>query len=153
MNLLIFSRPGIRIYQELRRSETAWHALRFYNPLEIPVGIFIQVSSLSAALSLASDLKYFIRKYGAEHLFEISKELYCTAAFATGRYTTREKLPDPWPWKLWYWVVGDGTILKTQTPPGSISQVKTTQGGYLFEVICTEEEFSVHQFVHPNKEQ
>lgn len=144
MNLLIFSRPGIRLYQELKRSETAWNALRFYGPVEIPVGILVQLSSLSAALSLASDLKYFIRKFGSEHLFEITPGMYCTPSVARTRYVDRSPPADPWPWKLWYWVQGDGNLLKyTACPAMDTPDASLIQGGYIYEVYCSEDEFSV----------
>ncbi|HOJ96737.1 MAG TPA: hypothetical protein PK024_07890 [Methanospirillum sp.] len=152
MNLLIFSRPGIRIYQELKRSETAWNALRFYDPIEIPVGILVQLSSLSAALSLASDLKYFIRKFGSEHLFEISPGVYCTPSVARTRYVERSSPAHPWPWKIWYWVQGDGNLFKytacpeMDTPPGSL-----IPAGYIYEVQCSEDEYSVSHLLLSGK--
>lgn len=152
MNLLIFSRPGIRIYQELRRSETAWNALRFYGPIETPVGVVVQLSSLSAALSLASDLKYFIRKYGSDYLFEITPGMYCTPSVAKSRYLVRETIADPWPWKVWYWVKGDGSLGKYETYPESCTLDKNqTCGGYVFEVICSEEEYSVYRLFSPEE--
>lgn len=152
MNLLIFSRPGVRIYQELRKSETAWHALRFYSPLEIPVGIVIPLSSLSAALTLASDLKYFIRKYSVDHLFELPHQICCTAAVAKSRYLTRDDIPEPWPWKLWYFLPGDGSISRHEKPPVScVSEENRSLGGYVFEVWCSEEEYSVYRYVNKSE--
>mgnify|MGYP007001744337 CR=1 FL=1 len=148
MNLLVFSRPGIRLYQELRRSETAWNALRFYDPKETPVGIIVKVSSLSAALSLASDLKYFIRKFGSDYLFEITPGMYCTPSVARSRYLEREPHPDPWPWKIWYWVKGDGDIDKCDVCKGSFTfEDNRTMGGYVFLVHCSEEEYQVLRFL------
>ncbi|MDD1724337.1 MAG: hypothetical protein LUQ07_04315 [Methanospirillum sp.] len=147
MNLLIISRPGIRIYQELRRSETAWHALRFYNPIEISVGILVPVNSLSAALSLASDLKYFIRKYGTDQFFGISPGTYCTLAVAKTRYLNRESPPvtNPWPWKFWYWVTPDGEISRRYHPFGQehAEYEEINKCGYSFEIWCNEPEFQV----------
>ena len=148
MNLLIFSRPGVRIYQELRSSETAWNALRFYEHLEISVGITIRISSLSAALSLASDLKYFVRRYGADHLFEITPGVYCTPAVVNSWYVTRQPVVDPWPWKIWYWVKGNGEIEKYDVYKGSFTFTDNrTMGGYVFEVHCSEEEYQVLRFL------
>lgn len=146
MNLLIISRPGTRIFEELRRSETAWHALRFYNPVEISVGIWIPVNSLSSALSLASDLKYFIRKYGTDQFFGISPGTYCTLAVAKTRYLTRESPPvaKPWPWKFWYRVTSDGEISRRYHPPGQdAGSEEIKKSGYIFEIWCNEQEFQV----------
>lgn len=149
MNLLILSRPGVRIYQELRKSETAWYALRFYEPIEIPIGIYIHLSSLSAALSLASDLKYFIRKYGSEHLFEVGSGIFCTATVAKSRYFKRDNLPDPWPWKLWLRVDSEGLMQRFLTLPdgGFLKSDGKTKGDYIIEIKCSEEEYSVFQYV------
>lgn len=149
MNLLIISRPGIRIYHELRKSETAWYALRFYDPIEIPIGIYVLINSLSAALCLASDLKYFIRKYGAEYLLEIKPGLFCTAQVAKSRYLTREDLPSPWPWKLFFHVDNKGLLQRFSTLPENGFPIKDgkTKGDYLITVLCSEEEFSVSHYV------
>ena len=150
MNLLVFSRPGIRLYQELRRSETAWNALRFYDPKETPVGIIVKVSSLSAALSLASDLKYFIRKFGSDYLFEITPGMYCTPSVARSRYLEREPHPDPWPWKIWYLVKGDGSLVKYYTFPQSCNHDRDQASDEdVFEVLCSEEEFTVCRLCAP----
>jgi hypothetical protein len=144
MNLLIFSRPGIKLYRELRHSETAWNALRFYDPIENAVGVMIPVSSLSAALSLASDLKYFIRKYGSEYLFETNSRVYCTPSVARSRYLEREPSVTPWPWKIWYIVRQDSNLEKYRT----YSEVgdydgEDISGGYIFEVHCSKEEYAL----------
>mgnify|MGYP007070682515 CR=1 FL=1 len=150
MNLLIFSRPGIRLYQELRRSETAWNALRFYGPVETPVGIIVEVSSLSAALSLASDLKYFIRKFGSDYLFEIAPGMYCTPSVARSRYLEREPHADPWPWKIWYRVKGDGNLVKYDTFPELCTRDRDQACDEdVFEVLCSEEECTVCRLCAP----
>ena len=145
MNLLIVGRPGIRIYHELRKSETAWQALRFYNPLEIDIGIYIPLNSLSAALSLASDLKYFIRKYSTVHLFEISPGLFCTHAVVKSRYISRNKsFEDPWPWKLWFLINTEKKINRFYCYPSdeAINNPEEYKGGYIFEVWCLRDEYS-----------
>ncbi|NLV25615.1 MAG: hypothetical protein GXY48_00355 [Methanomicrobiales archaeon] len=149
MNLLIISRPGVRIYHELRKSETAWYALRFYDPLETPIGIYISIGSLSAALSLASDLKYFIRKYGIDHFFEVKPGLFCTSAVAKSKYLTRDNASGKWPWKIYVQIDSNATINRYSTLPenGIIVVDGKTQGDYLIPVYCTEEEYVVFQYV------
>jgi len=145
MNLLIAGRHGIRLYQELRRSETAWQALRFYDPIEISVGIYIRINSLSSALSLASDLRYFIRRYSSVYLFEVSPGICCTHAMAKMRYISREKpFSNPWPWKLWIWIGGDGDIMRFYCHPLNDESFtpENFYGGYIFEVWCLKEEYS-----------
>ena len=146
MNLLILSRPGIRIFQILRRSETAWHALKFYEPIEISVGLYIQVGSISAGLSLASDLKYFIRKYGVSHFFEIRPGIFCTPAIARGLYLDRN-LPDNHSdsHRYWLWIRNDGEVMRYCQRPDDItySGEEGDMGGYIFEITCNEPEYKI----------
>ena len=105
MNLLLISRPGIPLFRSLRESETAWDAIRFYGPIGLSIGVYIQVSTLAGALSLASDLKYFLRKYTADHLFQIKPGIFYTAALTRSRYLNRTyEVSEDWPFRLIYWI-------------------------------------------------
>lgn len=150
MNLLILSRPGIRIFQILRRSETAWHALQFYEPIEITVGLYIQVGSISAGLSLASDLRYFIRKYGVSHFFEIRPGIFCTPAIARGLYLDRN-LPESHDVsnRYWLWIQNNGEVLRYRQRPEDIIYPgeEEEMGGYIFEIICNEQEYKILKLV------
>ena len=166
MNLLLISRPGVQLYRALRESETAWDAIRFYGPVSLSVGVYIPISTLAGALSLASDLKYFLRKYTADHLFQIRPGVYYTAALIRSKYLNRNnEVSEDWAFRLIYWVENLGQVtrfrfddwnseevLYNQIPCGESeegiqSDARNTeiefQGGYLLEVWCTKPEYEI----------
>lgn len=113
MNVLLISRPGVPLLRTLRESETAWDAIRFYEPQGLSIGVYIPVSTIAGALSLASDLRYFLRKYTAEHLFQIRPGVYYTAALTRSRYLSRDlEVSDDWQYRLIYWVESMGPIIR-----------------------------------------
>jgi hypothetical protein len=116
MNILLISRPGLRLLKTLHDSETAWDAVRFYGPVELTVGVLIQVSTVAGAISLASDLRYFLRRYTADHLFQMRPGIYFTPALAKNRYLTRtEVISDDWKYRLMYWIENGGKILRCKS--------------------------------------
>jgi hypothetical protein len=162
MNLLLISRPGIQLLRSLRESETAWDAIRFYGPVSLSIGVYIPVSTLAGAISLASDLKYFLKKYTTDHLFQIKPGIYYTAALTRSRYLTRgDDVSEDWPFKLVYWVENLGRVIRIKKEDWNSEEilhqtVETTDisstqasiddeflGGYLLEVWCTKLEFEI----------
>lgn len=113
MNVLFISRPGLHLFHILHESETAWDAIRFYGPIGLTIGVFIQVSTVAGAISLASDLRFFIRKYTSDHLFQMRPGVYYTAALARNRYLTRStEISDTWAYRLMYWIENGGRIIR-----------------------------------------
>jgi hypothetical protein len=97
----------------LRESETAWDAIKFYGPIGITIGVYIPVSTLAGAISLASDLRYFLRKFTTDHLFQVGPGVYCTSALTRSRYLTREcEFSNEWPYRLVYWIENMGPVIK-----------------------------------------
>lgn len=166
MDILLISKPGIHLTRSLRESETAWDAIRFYDPIGLSIGVYISVSTLAGAISLASDLKYFIRKYTNEHLFQYSSGIFLSAALARSRYLTRDiEFTSEWPYRLIYWIENQGTIRRypkvswDEQAPMLFSDIQETWessehpspsgpddryiGGYLLEVWCTQPEYQV----------
>lgn len=165
MNLLLISKPGIPLLRSLHDSETAWDAIKFYGPIGLSIGVYIPVSTLAGAISLASDLKYFLRKYTADHLFQIRPGVYCTAALTRIRYLTRDSgVSEEWPYRMMYWIENLGPIIRVrkeewnnedlflypgeeeQTDDSGSSVSRPTDempGGYLFEVWCTKPEYEI----------
>lgn len=162
MNLLLISRPGIQLLRSLRESETAWDAIRFYGPVSLSIGVYIPVSTLAGAISLASDLKYFLKKYTTDHLFQIKPGIYYTAALTRSRYLTRgDDVSEDWPFKLVYWVENLGRVIRIKKEDWNSEEIlhqtmETTDissnqasideellGGYLLEVWCTKLEFDI----------
>lgn len=96
MNLLLIQKEGVDLYNTLLSSETSRGILRFYRPERRKYGMHITIATLGNALSLASELKWYVRRYVAAVLFEISENLYCTHEFAMDIYEREEKMHEPW---------------------------------------------------------
>ena len=71
MNILLIQRDGVDLHHTLFASETSRMALRFYHPKKKPCGVCITVSTLGSALSLVSELRWYLRRYVKETLFEV----------------------------------------------------------------------------------
>nr|WP_319537968.1 hypothetical protein [uncultured Methanospirillum sp.] len=160
MNLLLISKPGIPLLRSLRESETAWDAIRFYGPVGLSIGVYIPVSTLAGALSLASDLRYFLKKYTSDHLFQIKPGVYYTAALTRSRYLSRDDdVSEDWPFKLIYWVENLGKVIRVRKEEWNIEEMlyQTSEPGeedtkqddvditcgYLLEIWCTKPEFEI----------
>ena len=74
MNILLIQREGTDLHHTLFASETSRLALRFYHPRKVPSGVYITVATLGSALSLVSELRWYIRRYVRETLFEVEKD-------------------------------------------------------------------------------
>ena len=96
MNLLMIQKEGVDLYRALLESETSREILRFYRPKKTECGVIIENSTLGGALSLISELNWYIRRYVADLFLEISPELYCTRDFATDVYQRSNKLKETW---------------------------------------------------------
>lgn len=141
MNVLLIQKPGILLFKELRLSETAWHAIRFYDPIELQIGCYIRISTIANALSLISDLKYFIRRYTGDHLLEISQGVYCTSALGRRMYLDRNhEFSESWPYRFRYQIDQDNTIIRRKTEEGKLDS-EFEKGRYLLEVWCTDIEY------------
>jgi hypothetical protein len=113
MDVLLISRPGIPLLRSLRESETAWDAIRFYDPVSLSIGVYIPVSTVAGAISLTSDLRFFLRKYTSDYLFRLSPSVYCTSALIKSRYLTRDQdLTNEWPFRLVYWIESMGSVIR-----------------------------------------
>lgn len=166
MDVLLISKPGVHLTRSLRESETAWDAIRFYDPIGLSIGVYIPVSTIAGAISLASDLKFFIRKYTNEHLFLYAPGIFLSAALTRDRYLNRNiEFTSDWPYRLIYWIENQGSIkrypksfwdeqgdtsLWDTQETGSSSEHPYPHdpedmyiGGYLIEVWCTQTEFDV----------
>ncbi len=72
MNILLIQRDGVDLHHTLFASETSRLVLRFYHPKKNSCGVYITVSTLGSALSLVSELRWYIRRYVKETLFEVT---------------------------------------------------------------------------------
>jgi|WetSurMetagenome_2_1015567.scaffolds.fasta_scaffold16786_3 hypothetical protein len=103
MNILLIQRDGVDLHHTLFASETSRMILRFYHPKKKPCGVYITVSTLGSALSLASELRWYIRRYVKEILFEVAHGIFCTHSLAQDVYYERTTVLLPaWPFRRLY---------------------------------------------------
>lgn len=139
MIVLFLPREGVALYRELLASETSRDALRFYRPKETPCGVEITVATLGGALALASDLRWYVRRYMRGVLFEIAPGVFSSHRLAWEVYYGREiSLSDSWDFRLIYRVREGYVVLEEQIHPGS---ERRCAGPAEIEVWCTEDEF------------
>lgn len=96
MNLLMIQKEGVDLYRTLLDSETSREILRFYHPKKTECGVIIENSTLGGALSLISELNWYLRRYVRDAFLEISPDLFCTRAFATDVYQRSKKMKETW---------------------------------------------------------
>jgi len=144
MNTLLLQREGTDLHHTLFASETSRLALRFYHPKKLPCGMYISGATLGSALSLVSELRWYIRRYVREVLFEVKKGVYCTHTLAQDVYYERiTVLGEPWAFRRLYGFKGGELISAVVMAPGS------TTGEYqqdiigvdaIIEIWCREDE-------------
>ncbi|HJJ56193.1 MAG TPA: DUF5804 family protein [Methanocorpusculum sp.] len=90
MILVCISKPGINLYQTLSKSDTSRYILRFYHPKNLDYGISIEVSTISNALSLISEMHWYVVKYMKEVLIEDKEyNVFLTKKLAYATYDSR----------------------------------------------------------------
>ena len=100
MNILLIQREGVDLHHTFFASETSRMALRFYQPKKRSCGVYITVSTLGSALSLVSELRWYIRRYVRDVLFEVSPGIFCTHLLAQDVYYERTSVLGPtWPFR------------------------------------------------------
>ena len=144
MNVFFLQREGINLYHTLSASETSRNALRFYNPKERPGGVIIPIESLVSGLSIAGELRWYIRRYMQDVLFEFPGRNYCTLAFARQIYYDREINPEEdWPFRRLY-VIRNGhlTSAEPMLHGGTLGDTPVFSPGLTrFVVWSTEQEY------------
>ena len=120
MNILLIQRDGIDLHSTLFASETSRLALRFYHPKKKPCGLTISLSTLSSALSLVAELRWYIRRYVREPLFELEPGIYCTHQLAQDVYYERTAVLGPgWTHRKLYGFKNGKVISSVPMAPGS----------------------------------
>lgn len=146
MNVLLIQRHGVDLHHTLFASETSRQVLRFYHPKKIPCGVYITVSTLGSALSLVSELRWYIRRYVRETLFEVEKgkNIFCTQDLAKDVYYERTAtLQSPWAWRRIYGLKNGRLAVQLVITPGSTADeyVQDLAGAdRILEIWCTEDE-------------
>jgi hypothetical protein len=144
MNIFFLQREGIDLHHTLYASETSREALRFYHPKERSGGVIIPIESLVSGLSIAGELRWYIRRYMQDVLFEFPGRNYCTLAFARQVYYDREIKPEEdWPFRRLY-VIRNGHLVSAEPIPQGITGGDTpvfSPGLTRFVVWSTEQEY------------
>jgi hypothetical protein len=142
VRILLLQKEGVDLYSALLLSETSRRALRFYHPERIPAGIVVRISTLGSALSLVSDLRWYVRRYMREVFFEVSPGIYCTHGLAQQVYYDRSVvLLPPWPYRRVI-EIRDNEIIEDRAMSAGEDRVPaadTTVTG--MEIWCSAEEF------------
>jgi len=144
MNILLIQRDGTDLHHTLFSSETSRMALRFYHPKKKPCGVYISCAALSSALSLVAELRWYIRRYVREPLFEWEHGIYFTHQLAQDVYYERTAVLGPgWKYRKLYGFK-DGKLVST-LPMGEGSTIEEYHQEYAgithtLEIWCTEDE-------------
>ena len=139
MIVLFLPKEGVALYRELLASETSREALRFYRPKETPCGVEITVATLGGGLALASDLRWYVKRYMRGVLFEITPGVYSSHRLAWEVYYGREiSLSGTWDFRLIYRVRDGYVVREEQILPGA---ERRCTGPAEIEVWCTEDEY------------
>jgi hypothetical protein len=86
VKILFIGKDEVDLFETLMNSETSRIILRFYEPRRYSCGVLISVSSLGIALSLVSELRWYVRRYMDEVLFEIQEGIFATYSLAREVY-------------------------------------------------------------------
>ncbi|NVO66348.1 DUF5804 family protein [Methanofollis tationis] len=119
MRLILVQRDGTDLYTTLFSSETSREILRFYRPEKTPYGVSVRVISLGAALALAAELRWYLKRYVALALFEMAPGRCCTLACAHA-IEQREVDPDRPPDRRLYIRFQEGRPVVTEGPDGDL---------------------------------
>lgn len=120
MNILLIQRDGTDLHHTLFESETSRQVLRFYHPKKRSCGVFITCSTLGSALSLIGELRWYVRRYVREPLFESGAGIYLTHELAQDVYYERTAVLGPdWPYRKLYSFRNGKLISSVPMTPGS----------------------------------
>jgi hypothetical protein len=144
MNILLIQRDGIDLHHTLFASETSRLALRFYHPKKRPCGITLAPATLSSALSLIAELRWYMRRYVREPLFELEPGIYCTHQLAQDVYYERTAVLGPgWQNRKLYGFKNGKLISSVPMTPGStLDEYHQEYAGVdvTIEIWCTQDE-------------
>jgi hypothetical protein len=151
MNILLIQREGVDLHHTLFSSETSRLALRFYHPKKKPCGVYITCSTLSSALSLVAELRWYMRRYVREPLFELEKGVFFTHELAQDVYYERTAVLGPgWKYRKLYGFKDGKLISSVPMSPGStIEDYHQEYAGItqVIEVWCNEDDVEEGELV------
>lgn len=96
MHIICIAKKNLDLYQILSDSETSKQILRFYHPRKTNFGVTLEVSTVSNALSLLNEIRWYSMRYMAEVLIEDTEHgVYLTRELAREAYETRSVVLTP----------------------------------------------------------
>ena len=153
MNVLFLQRRRVSIFITLSlHLKLRGGVLRFYHLNQWPGRGDHPIASLVSGLSLARELRWYIRRYMQDVLFESRVNVYCTLALARQIYYDREIKPEEdWPFRRLYvirkgtWYLGKAGIEQGFTG-GAFSIIFPEHARFI--VLCTERGISTRKIGH-----
>jgi len=144
VNILLIQKEGVDLHATLFSSETSRMALRFYHPMKRPCGVYISCASLGSALSLVKELRWYIRRYVREPLFEFEPGICFTRQLAQDVYYERTAVLGPkWRFRKLYSFRNGKLIssvpMSAGSTPGEYHQ-EYIGADHSIEIWCTEDE-------------
>lgn len=144
MNILLIQREGIDLHHTLFSSETSRLALRFYHPKKLPCGVYISCAALSSALALVAELRWYIRRYVREPVFELEPGIYFTYQLAQDVYYERTVVLGPgWKFRKLYGF-RDGKLVSSlpMSDGATVDEYHQEYAGitHTLEIWCAEDE-------------
>jgi hypothetical protein len=144
MNILLIQREGTDLHHTLFASETSRLVLRFYHPKKRSCGVSMTCATLGSALALVSELRWYIRRYVREALFELESGTFCTQQLAQDVYYERTAvLGLTWPYRRLYGFKNGKQVSTVIMSPGSTTEEYHQEyigADRTIEVWCTEDE-------------
>lgn len=143
MKVLLIQKEGTDLHSTLLASETSREVLRFYHPKKTDWGVCIEASTLGSALSVISELKWYIQRYVSQPLCQLSNGVICTPGYAGIIYGREESVHDNWDWEILfgikYHTVRDRIVI---TPESALNDLSDFASGMdtTFRARCSEEE-------------
>ncbi|MDD1671897.1 MAG: DUF5804 family protein [Methanomicrobiales archaeon] len=104
MKVLFLPKGNVDLYAILQASETSRNILRFYEPRNLGFGVEITATSLGTALSLVSELRWYVQRYMRKVLFGLKDEVYGTLDLAREIYDRDIPLSEDWPYRDVYMI-------------------------------------------------
>jgi hypothetical protein len=135
MKVLFIAREGIDLLETLENSETSRLIFRFYNPQRHSCGVQIMVSSLGIALSLVSELRWYVRRYMKEVLFEYRNEMYMTHSLAQQVYQRHILMDSENVHRCLYGIEGGRIRSRREISPGHLKDEYISEMGLVEMVL------------------
>lgn len=125
MKILLIASDGIDLYDTLSASETSRLTLRFYRPERRSCGVVVTTGSLGSALSIVSELKWYVRRYVRVVLYELPHGAYATQALADEIYQRDVKIAPTWDCRSLY-CFKEGSIVRMvpMDPSASVESMR-----------------------------